>query len=407
MQSYNFCGDKRFFYVGYSENMFNFAEKTIKPMNNTKRFIAAAAVAAVAGLHVIAGNNLTMIVGTYTDQSTSDGMYVYRFNQHSGEARALGGVKAGNPSFLAVGAGGTRVYAVSEYDDGRQGIGAYSLNRADGSLRLIDSRSCGTLATRQGNRMPGAAPCNVMVYGGHVVTSNYNGGDISVFPIAADGGLGAESQYFDMYRDSLGSVSHIHCCRMTPDRRYMLADDLGNDCIWRFDVGSGETFLSSPAVAYSAPKGTGPRHLVFNNKGDRAYLIGELDGTVTVLGYSGGTLRELQRLQASQTRTAGSADIHLSPDGKFLYASHRLKDEGVSVFAVDASSGLLTKVGFQPTAAHPRNFAITPNGRFLLVACRDGNVIEVYRRDQHTGMLVNTGRDIRLGKPVCIQFTGE
>lgn len=374
-------------------------------MNKTKRFIAAAAVAAIAGLHAIAGNDLTMIVGTYTDQSTSDGMYVYRFDQQHGKLRAVDSVKAGNPSFLAV--AGTHVYAVSEYDDGRQGIGAYSLDRSSGSLRLIGSQRCGTLATRQGNKMPGAAPCNVMVYGGHVVTSNYNGGDISVFPIAADGSLGSESQYFDMYRDGMGDVSHIHCCHMSPDRRHMFAADLGNDCIWRFDVGSGEAFLSSPAVAYSAPKGTGPRHFVFNGRGNVAYLLGELDGSVTVLGCSGGSLRELQRLQASQTRTAGSADIHLSPDGKFLYASHRLKDEGVSVFAVDASSGLLTKVGFQPTAAHPRNFAITPNGKYLLVACRDGNVIEVYRRDARTGLLTNTGRDIRLGKPVCIQFVGH
>lgn len=386
--------------------MLNFVVYTIKPMNNTKRFVAAAAVAAIAGVQAIAGNNLTMIVGTYTEQSTSDGMYVYRFDQRSGEARPLGGVKAGNPSFLAVSDDGTRVYAVSEYDDGRQGVGAYSFDSASGSLRLVNSRKCGSLATRQGNRMPGGAPCNVMVYGGHVVTSNYNGGDISVFPIAADGSLDAESQYFDMYRGGMGDASHIHCCRMTPDRRYMLADDLGNDCVWRFDVGAAGRFLSNPVVAYSAPKGTGPRHIVFNSSGTVAYLIGELDGTVAVLGYSGGTLRELQRVQASQTRTAGSADIHLSPDGKFLYASHRLKDEGVSIFAVDASSGLLTKVGFQPTASHPRNFAITPNGKFVLVACRDGNVIEVYRRDARTGQLANTGRDIKLGKPVCIQFAG-
>ena len=188
----------------------------------------------------------------------------------------------------------------------------------------------------------------------------------------------------------------------------MIATDLGNDCIWRFDANDANNvngaFLTNPTEIYSAPKGTGPRHIVFNDKGTVAYLIGELDGTVAVLGYNDGNLKELQRVQASETKTSGSADIHLSPDGKFLYASHRLKDEGISIFSVDKNTGLITKIGFQPTAAHPRNFAITPNGNYMLVACRDSNVIEVYRRDKKTGKLVNTRQDIKLGKPVCIQF---
>ena len=179
---------------------------------------------------------------------------------------------------------------------------------------------------------------------------------------------------------------------------------MGNDCIWRFQVNDGKEFLSNPVLAYQAPKGTGPRHLVFNSKGNVAYLIGELDGTVTVLGYNKGTLQELQRIQASKTRTLGSADIHLSPDGRFLYASHRLTDEGISVFAVDKKSGLLTKIDFQPTAAHPRNFAITPNGQFMLVACRDSHVIQVFKINKKTGMMVDTKQNIKVGKPVCVQF---
>ena len=115
-------------------------------------------------------------------------------------------------------------------------------------------------------------------------------------------------------------------------------------------------------------------------------------------------MQELQRIQASKTRTLGSADIHLSPDGRFLYASHRLTDEGISVFAVDKNSGLLTKIGFQPTAAHPRNFAITPNGQFMLVACRDSHVIQVFKLNKKTEMMVDTKQDIKVGKPVCVQF---
>ncbi len=377
-------------------------------MHNTGKVLTAFLLIVAGGMRAFAGSDeLTLIIGTYTDQSLSDGMYIYRFNQHSGESRLVGDVHAGNPSFLIVNDAGNRVYAVSEYDDGRQGVGAFVLDKAGATMKPIGFQKCGTKATRIANMMPGAAPCNVMLYGNHVVTSNYNGGDISVFPVDNDGNIAPESQYFDMYRDQNGVAAHIHCCQMAADKKYMLANDLGNDCIWRFAVGSGKEFLSNPVVAYQAPKGTGPRHLVFNREGSIAYLVGELDGSVTVLAYNDGVLRELQRIQASKTRTAGSADIHLSPDGRFLYASHRLTDEGLSVFAVDRHSGLLTKIGFQSTAAHPRNFAITPNGRFVLVACRDSNVVQVYRRNKKTGLLTNTGKDITMGKPVCVQFVGK
>ncbi len=377
-------------------------------MYNTKKVLATCLLVMAGGIRMLAGSDeLTMIVGTYTDESPSDGIYIYRFNQHSGASRMVGDVHAGNPSFLVVNDDGNRVYAVNEYDDGRQGVEAFSLDAAAGKMKPLGFQKCGTQATRVGNMMPGAAPCNVLLYDGHVVTSNYNGGDISVFPVDSEGVVAPETQYFDMYREQNGVASHIHCCQITADHRYMLANDLGNDCIWRFSVGGDKEFLSNPVVAYQAPKGTGPRHLVFNREGDIAYLVGELDGSVTVLAYNDGTLRELQRIQASKTRTTGSADIHLSPDGRFLYASHRLTDEGLSIFAVDRHSGLLTKVGFQSTAAHPRNFAVTANGRFVLVACRDSNVIQVYRRNRRTGLLVNTGKNITIGKPVCVQFVGK
>ena len=293
-------------------------------MDNIKTILAGLSLTMAVGMPAVASDELTMVVGTYTDLSTSDGMYVYRFNQRTGKSQLVGDVQADNPSFLMMNHDANRVYAVSEYDDGRQGLGAFILNKKEGT--------------------------------------------------------------------------------MTPDHHYMLANDLGNDCIWRFQVNDGKEFLSNPVLAYQAPKGTGPRHLVFNSKGNVAYLIGELDGTVTVLGYNKGTLQELQRIQASKTRTLGSADIHLSPDGRFLYASHRLTDEGISVFAVDKKSGLLTKIDFQPTAAHPRNFAITPNGQFMLVACRDSHVIQVFKLNKKTGMMVDTKLDIKVGKPVCVQF---
>lgn len=351
-----------------------------------------------------AGDRLTMLVGTYTTQGTSRGIYTFAFNQRSGQFVPLDSVEAGNPSFLTVDDERKHVYAVSEYDDGRQGVLSFAFDRKSGHLTSLGEQRCGVSPVRQDNRMPGAAPCNIMLLGRNVVTSNYNGGDLSVFPLLASGGLGPENQYFDLHVAGSEAVSHIHCCRLTPDGRYLLAADLGNDCLWRFAVGADGKLLPDPVMAYRAPKGTGPRHFIFNDRGDRIYLMGELDGTVTVLSYADGTLAELQRVQASLTRTQGSADIHLSPDGRFLYTSHRLRDEGVAIFSVDTASGLVSRRAFQPTSAHPRNFAITPNGRFLLVACRDSNTIEVYRREPLTGLLTPMRRDIHVGQPVCVVF---
>lgn len=384
-----------------------------------KRHILTTALFAALGLATAnAGDDLTLVVGTYTEQSTSDGIYAYRFNQQTGQATMLGSAEAGNPSFLAIDKKAARIYAVSEYNDGRQGCYAFAFNSRSGAMRLLGRQQCGageydkalSVSVNQSNSNKGADPCNVMICNGHVVTSNYTGGDISVFPIAQGGALQPEQQCVNMHTGSVGTPSHIHCCRITPDRRYMLASDLGNDCLWRFEInlnGGGadaSLFGGAPAVVYKAEHGAGPRHFIFNRKGNRVYLINELNGTLVVLSYDNGTLKELQRVQASPTRTTGSADIHLSPDGKFLYASHRLTDDGVSIFSVDKRSGLLTKVGYQRTGAHPRNFNITPNGKFLLVACRDTNTIEVYRRDAKTGLLADTKQDIKLGKPVCLQF---
>ena len=111
----------------------------------------------------------------------------------------------------------------------------------------------------------------------------------------------------------------------------------------------------------------------------------------------------IQTVCADSLHARGCADIHLSPDGKFLYASVRLQNDGIAIFKVD-SDGTLTNAGYQPTGIHPRNFNITPNGKFLLVACRDSGCIQIFRRNVRTGLLSDTGRTIVLDKPVCIVF---
>ena len=122
------------------------------------------------------------------------------------------------------------------------------------------------------------------------------------------------------------------------------------------------------------------------------------------MSYDEAGFDTIQHIKADTLDARGSADIHLSPDGKFLYASNRLKGDGIAIFEVSSEDGTLDKVGYQPTGIHPRNFNITPNGKYLLVACRDTNEIQIYEREEESGLLKDTGKRIKMSKPVCVQF---
>jgi 6-phosphogluconolactonase (cycloisomerase 2 family) len=190
----------------------------------------------------------------------------------------------------------------------------------------------------------------------------------------------------------------------TPDGKYLLANDLGTDKIHVFPLTSEGNLDKESTFDIGLEPGSGPRHICFSKDGRFAYLINEISGKVTALAYDGKGLTPIQYIKSDTVNAQGSADIHLSPDGKFLYASNRLKADGIAIFSVDNQTGLLTKVGYQLTGIHPRNFIITPDGRFLLVACRDSNLVQIFARDEKTGLLVDTGKKIETSKPVCLKF---
>ena len=183
--------------------------------------------------------------------------------------------------------------------------------------------------------------------------------------------------------------------------RAAIGAGIGKCC---FDVNEDVFLKEGSPASYKVEAGSGPRHLTFAPNGSYAYLINELSGTVIAFEYSDGELKETQTIAADTVGAKGSGDIHISPDGKFLYASNRLKADGLAIFSIHPENGMLTKVGYQLTGIHPRNFIITPNGKYLLVACRDSNVIQVYERDTDTGLLTDIRKDIKVDKPVCIKF---
>lgn len=344
-------------------------------------------------------DELTLLVGTYTD-GNSRGIYTFRFDGDSGECRPLDSIALPNPSFLTVSGDLKHVYAVSEMNDSTAMLNLLAFNPSDGRLRLL-------------NRLPthGTDPCHVATNGRLVLTANYSGGSLSVFPLQADGTTAsADTLFYGTANgpDSLRQiVPHVHCTAFSPDGKFVFATDFSADRLLRFDVTAHGLTPSPDSTFVSVRPDSGPRHLTFSPDGRHAYLIGELSGLVTAFAYEAGRLTPIQTIAADTTGARGSADIHVSPDGRFLYASNRLKNDGIAIFSIQPQTGKLTPAGYQPTGRHPRNFGITPDGKYLLAACRDDNVIQVYRRDMQTGLLDNTHQDIHVDKPVCIVFVNK
>jgi 3-carboxymuconate cyclase len=341
-------------------------------------------------------NKLTMLVGTYTN-GTSKGIYTYQFDQTNGQALILDSIAIENPSYLTLSANEKFVYAVSEMPDSTAAVIAYGFNKQNGKLKFLNRRLT-----------KGADPCYVSTNGKIVLTANYTGGCMSAFTLKQDGSLNTLST---LYRGSTGgpdairqATPHIHCAAFSPDGKYIFATDFSADRILHFTVNPKQTIPNALKETTNIDGDSGPRHLTFSPNGKYAYLISELSGNITVFNYRNGKLTKVQVITADKLHARGSADIHLSPDGKFLYASNRLKGDGIAIFKVDLTKGTLTDIGYQFTGIHPRNFNITPNGKYLLVACRDSNFIQVYQRNETTGLLNDTHQSIYLSKPVCIKF---
>lgn len=353
-------------------------------------------VALLAGLTLNAQSELRMLVGTYTDNTSAEGVYLYRFNQETAEFALLDTAKAENPSFVIPSEDRRFAYGVCEFHDGRQG--AYAFRLGDSTIDLLNWQPTD-------GEFSGADPCNVLLLDGHLITSNYTGGSVSVFPIGQDGLLGPQNwQFAPSWPAHI--TPHIHQAILSPDGKYVFVNDLGSDAVYRFDRTGGNHPLGSDELAWKfrGITTTGPRHGTFSPDGRFAYLLSELGDQLNVFSYSDGKLTPVHSLKAYSGGGKGSADIHFSPDGRFLYTSHRLKEDGISIWSVNQQTGRVKRVGYRKTGIHPRNFAITPNGRFLLCACRDSNAIEIYAIDQKDGSLADTGKRIELGAPVCIQL---
>jgi len=353
---------------------------------------------------------LLIFVGTYTNKDgASQGIYAVHFDPATGEFTGLMLAAAtSNPTFLEMNPNGRVLYAVGENDtvNGKPGGGAVAFNfdPATGKLSPLNAEPTGGL---------GCAHLKADATGRTLILASYNGGDVTAFPLDATGRIGAHtSRVFQTGKLGPNTARqdkpHPHSITISPDNRFAYVCDLGLDKIFRYQLDAATATLTPGGETASLP-GAGPRHSKFSTDGKFFYVVNELNGTVASYACNPAT-GELAPLQSVATLPADfkgentCAEIRLSSDGRFVYASNRGHDS-IAVFARDRTKGTLTLIEIVPCGGkHPRNFNLTPDGNWLICASRDTNNLVSFRIDQKTGRLTPSGHAVTIPMPVCVLF---
>nr|WP_299382426.1 lactonase family protein [Allomuricauda sp.] len=336
----------------------------------------------------------TLFVGTYTN-GDSEGIYKFKFNSETGELthQELAATLT-NPSYLKISQDRKNLYAVQEtadFDSLGGGISAFQLE--EGKLNLLNQKGSG-----------GAHPCHVALSeNGYLAASNYSGGNVSIYSLMENGALAEDPQLIDHKVLDTSKTSHAHMAGFEGDKLFVA--DLGLDAVKQYKEQDGQ-FVAAQQPSLDVAEGAGPRHFTFSASG-RLYVINELNSTLTVFDpTSSGTFKEIQTLSTLDPKFEGKsycADIHLSPDGKFLYGSNR-GENSIAIFSVDQETGKVKPVGWEPVKGDwPRNFSLDPTGKFLLVANQRSNNITVFSRDTEQGTLQFLN-EISLSSPVSLEF---
>lgn len=341
-------------------------------------------------------NDVALIVGTYTDPG-SDGISVYDLNLETNQSSKKEELKLYNPSFLTLSKDNKLLFSITEGDSVSSQVYSYKIDE-NKKMSKIDSIHVGE------------GPCYITVdqYSSLGLTANYGQGSFSYFSIDNNGKLSDVNtiKFEGVGVDSIRqNQPHIHTVRISPDNKSLYITDLGTDHIYKYDLidkGDKTTIDLNSLKSFKTPSGSGPRHLEFLPSLNKMYVLTELSGEILEYDIdSNGNLELRNVVKADDVDAAGSADIHITPNEKYLYSSHRLENDGISIFSIDEVDGSLNKIGFQKTGTHPRNFAITPEGNKILVANRDSDNIEIFKILEN-GLLEKQSEISNISKPVCV-----
>lgn len=345
-----------------------------------------------------------LIIGTYTNSCESKGIYVYDFSVDTGDFSLKANTESViNPSYLTISQGNDFVYSVNE--NGKEStVSSFGFNPKSGKLHFLNKQETN-----------GADPCYIINDDKNVISANYSGGNITVFGKNADGSLTKAKQIIQHSGKSANEKrqesAHVHITYFSPDKKFVLVNDLGMDKIfvYKYDKNASKDILTLKETI-DAKKGSGPRHLVFSNDGKFVYVLHELDGSLSTYKYKNGSLKLLQEttiIAKDFKDETSAADIHISPDGKFLYATNRGDANTINTFAINKKGTLDLVNQIDTKGKGPRNFAIDPSGNFLLIGHQYTNNVVIFRIDKVTGKLSDTGKRIELCAPVCLVFAKQ
>ena len=340
-----------------------------------------------------------------TGGAGAEGIYHSTFNPANGKFSSVKlAAKIGSPGFLTLHPNGKILYSVGRWETGTGAVGYY-INK--GELKEFTRMTC-----------PDGGGCHIVVHpsGKFLLTAQYGGGSVALFPLDSSGKLGeptvTEHEGGSKVVERRQQSPHPHWTGFSPDGKYALVPDLGLDQIVIYNVDSSKPAITRHGVGQSVPGG-GPRHMRFSTNGKFIYLLNELTLSVTTFEWDAakGTAKTLTTEPAlSEQDKEGetfnsSAEILVHPNGRFAYSSNRGHDS-VTVYRANPKSGKLKVVQVQPVrGAFPRNINLSPNATWLLAAGADSNTVAAHRIDPDTGKLTyQRGSVVNVPSPICILF---
>lgn len=390
---YIFINKYKFSLIQFSELIFEFYIQKMKKKIGLFTIIIGLVILNSCKVEELK-NEQVLFVGTYTDNG-SEGIYKFNFNPDTGElTNKTLAAKIKNPSYIAFSPDRNSLYAVSEVDDYKENNGSITaFNVKDTALVKINEQST-----------YGANPCYVGVSdsGQLVAVANYTGGNVAVYGASVNG-LNSDAQIIDHKLLDSTKKAHAHMASFINDE--LVVSDLGLDRIKKYTQANGG-FVESKQKELILAEGAGPRHFVTSAGEEFLYVINELNSTITMFRKEAGKYHGKDTYATVASNFEGEsycADLHLSPDGKYLYGTNRGENTMV-IFKVDATTGNLELVGRESVKGDwPRNFTIDPTGKYVLVANQRSNNIVVFNRDAENGTLRFVSQ-VDLPSPVCLIF---
>ena len=345
--------------------------------------------------------------GSYNWDKGSEAVYVYELDNETGKlSKVASSSDVINPGYITVSSDGKYVYASSDAKTPNYGtVSSFAFDADKKSLTFLNQQKTG-----------GENPVyvNVDKSGKWLINATYNQATISVFPLLDNGRIDSMVQHFKFTEGSgvnpkRQEKAHTHSVVFSPDSKTVLFADLGADKIlqYPFDASQNKPLIDNKSTFINTKPGSGPRHITFSKNGKLVYSIEELTGMISVYDFSDNNLKEIQRIATHPDKiTEGfeSSDVHISPDGSFLYATNRGKENNIAIFKV-LNDGKLESIGYQKTGGkHPRTFAIDETGKFIIVTNVNSQDVTVFRRNLETGMLKKVGKPAKIKNVTCVKI---